>query len=188
MNKGENMNKAGIFFANGFEEIEGLTVVDVLRRADIAAEMISITAADEVTGAHGITVKMDQKIAAVNFDELDAIVLPGGGVGTANLEACEELMAALDRFHEQKRVIAAICAAPSILGHRGILKGRRACSYPDFESHLHGATVSREAAVCDGHIITGRGMGCSIQFSLAIVEYFQSHEAAAALAAKIVFG
>ncbi|MDR2889113.1 MAG: DJ-1/PfpI family protein [Lachnospiraceae bacterium] len=181
------MKKVGVFFAEGFEEIEGLTVVDILRRAGIETEMISITADRKVTGGHGITIMTDATIDQIEGSALAMIVLPGGGQGTANLEACESLMTAVDEFHARQRPIAAICAAPSILGHRGILQGRVACSYPDFEGHLHGATVSREPAVCDGHVITGRGMGCAIQFSLAIVEYLKSREAADQIATSIIF-
>ena len=115
------------------------------------------------------------------------IVLPGGGLGTQNLEACEALMAQVDAFVAQGRPVAAICAAPSILGHRGFLKGRKACSYPSFESHLEGAEVMHQPAVIDGNIVTGRGMGAAVPFALAVLEKLQGADTAQKMAAQIVY-
>lgn len=129
-----NHEQSGGFFATGYEEIEALTVVDILRRADIETPMVSITEERTVTGSHAISVAMDAVLSEINFDEVDMIVLPGGGLGTQNLEACEALMAQVDAFVAQGRPVAAICAAPSILGHRGFLKGRKACSYPSLKA------------------------------------------------------
>lgn len=181
------MSKIGIFFSEGYEEIEALTVVDLARRVGIDIDMISIDGSAEVAGSHGIVVKMDKTLEETDFDSLDMIVLPGGLPGTNGLEKCEPLMQQLDAFYEQGKYVAAICAAPSIFGHRGYLKGRKATSFPTFESHLDGAEVTGGAAEVDGNVITGRGMGCSIPFALAIVEQFQGKEAADALAAKIVY-
>lgn len=182
------MGKVCIFFAQGYEEIEALAVVDLLRRAGIETDMVSITKEKEVTGSHGVTVRMDKLFDEVDFEAADMLVLPGGMPGTKNLEAFEPLMEKLDAFYEGKKCIGAICAAPSILGHRGMLKGRRACSFPEFESHLEGAEVTDNPAEISDFIITGRGMGCAVDFGLAIVEKFQGKEAAAALADKVVYG
>lgn len=182
------MGRIGIFFAEGYEEIEALTVVDILRRAGFETDMISINGNRQVTGSHAMTVQMDKLLEEVDFDALDMIVLPGGMPGTRNLEACERLMRQVDIFYETGRQLAAICAAPSILGHRGMLKGRKACAFPDFESHLEGAEVTRAPAQTDGNIITGRGMGCAIDFALAIVEKLKDKEQAATLADKIIYG
>ena len=181
------MSKAAVFFGTGYEEIEALTVVDILRRAGVETPMVSITGERSVTGSHDIKVEMDALIDEINFDELDLIVLPGGGQGTKNLEACEPLMAQVDAFVSQNKLVAAICAAPSILGHRGILKGKKACSYPTFESHLEGAQVMQQPAVIDGNIITGRGMGASVPFGLAVLEKMQGAEAAKKMAETIVY-
>ena len=180
------MSKAAIFFGTGYEEIEALTVVDILRRAGITADLVSITGEREVTGSHGITVKMDQLFEEVDFDSVDIIVLPGGMPGTTNLEAYNPLMDKVDEFYRQDKYIAAICAAPSILGHKGILKGKKACSNPGFESHLEGADVKQEPAVVDGHIITSRGMGTAIPFGLAILEQFAGEEAVVQMRRKLV--
>lgn len=181
------MSKAAVFFGTGFEEIEALTVVDILRRADVETDMVSVMEERSVTGSHKITVEMDKLLADVDFDSLDVIVLPGGMAGTDNLEACEPLMQQVDRFVANGKVVAAICAAPRILGHRGHLKGRKACSYPSFESHLEGAEVLHQPAVIDGNIVTGRGMGASVPFGLAILEKLKGKEAAQQMAEKIVF-
>ena len=180
------MSKAAVFFGTGYEEIEALAVVDILRRAGVDTPMVSITGERSVTGSHDIKVEMDALLEEVNFDEFDLIILPGGGLGTKNLEACEPLMKQVDAF-AQNKIVAAICAAPSILGHRGILKGKKACSYPTFESHLEGAEVMHQPAVIDGNIITGRGMGAAVPFGLAILEKLQGREAAQKMAETIVY-
>lgn len=181
------MSKAAVFFGTGYEEIEALTVVDLLRRAGVDTAMVSIMEERSVAGSHSITVEMDALIGEVDFGALDLIVLPGGMPGTKHLEACAPLMDEVDAFASQGRLVAAICAAPSILGHRGLLQGRKACSYPSFESHLEGAEVLQQPAVTDGNIITGRGMGAAIPFGLAILEKLQGEEAAKKMAETIVF-
>lgn len=130
---------------------------------------------------------MDKLLEEVDFAELDMIVLPGGMPGTKNLEACASLMEQVDAFYENGKYVAAICAAPSIFGHRGMLKGRNACSFPEFESHLEGAQVSKNSVEVSDKVITSRGMGCAIDFGLAIVAEFQGQDAADALAEKIVY-
>ena len=181
------MSRVAVFFFFLYEEIEALTVVDILRRADIETPMVSITEERTVTGSHAISVAMDAVLSEINFDEVDMIVLPGGGLGTQNLEACEALMAQVDAFVAQGRPVAAICAAPSILGHRGFLKGRKACSYPSFESRLEGAEVMHQPAVIDGNIVRGRGMGAAVPFALAVLEKLQGADAAQKMAAQIVY-
>lgn len=181
------MSRAAVFFGTGYEEIEALTVVDILRRAEVETIMVSVTDEKSVTGSHDIEVRMDAVIDEVDFEQIDVIVLPGGMPGTKKLEACESLMSQVDAFVSQNKIVAAICAAPSILGHRGILRGKQACSYPTFESHLEGAEVLHEPAVTDGNIITGRGMGTAIPFGLAILEKLRGKEAAEQMAKTIVY-
>ena len=181
------MSKAAVFFGTGYEEIEALTVVDILRRAGVETSMVSVTGERNVTGSHAVSVAMDALLSEVDFGSLDVIVLPGGMPGTMNLEACEALMVQVDAFMAQRKVVAAICAAPSILGHRGHLRGRRACSFPNFESHLEGAEVMDQPAVIDGNIVTGRGMGAAVPFALAILEKLQGKEAAEKMAVNIVY-
>lgn len=180
-------NKIGIFFGNGYEEIEALTVVDLCRRAGLSIDMISISDERKVAGSHGIVVEMDQILSEVDFDALDMIVLPGGMPGTKNLEACKGLMDQVDRFYENGKYVAAICAAPSILGHKGFVKGRKACCYPGFESAMEGAEVVKEEVVVSDHLIMSRGMGCAIPFGLKIVETFTNAETAKQLSDSVIY-
>ncbi|MBP3474801.1 MAG: DJ-1/PfpI family protein [Lachnospiraceae bacterium] len=181
------MSKAAVFFGTGYEEIEALTVVDILRRAGIETDMVSVTGERTVTSSHKVTAEMNETLEEVDFNSLDVIVLPGGMPGTKNLEACEPLMEQVDRFAAEGKLVAAICAAPSILGHRGHLQGKKACSFPSFEDHLEGAEVLRQPAVIDGNIITGRGMGAAVPFGLAILEKLQGKDAADQMAKTIVY-
>ena len=181
------MYKAAVFFTDGYEEIEALAVVDLLRRAQVEVLMVSVNDEAYATSSRGdIVVKMDADISAVDFDGLEMIILPGGP-GVGGFEKSSLLMEQIARFHEQEKPIAAICAAPGVLGRMGLLAGRRACSYPSVEGDLRGATVVKDKVVRDGHIFTARGMGCSIDFGLALVAYFKGDEAARELTEKIVY-
>lgn len=181
------MKKVGIFFAAGYEEIEALTVVDVLRRAGIEALCIAVDNQKQVMGAHQICVGMDMGIDEVDFDSLDMLVCPGGMQGTRGQEACEKLTAQLKSFCDKGSYIAAICAAPMIFGHMGILQGKKACIYPGMEENLTGAEVSWDEVVVDGNIITSRGMGTAIAFSLKLVELLIDKKTAEELGKKIVY-
>jgi len=176
-----------VFFANGYEEIEALTVVDLTRRAGIETWMVSITDEKTVTGSHGITVSMDKILKEVNFNEVDMIVLPGGMPGTLNLESCEPLMEKVKEFDANGKYISAICAAPTVFGHLGLLKGKKACCYPSMEDGLVGAEVTYETIAVADHILTSRGMGTAIDFGLQIIARFQGQEAADEMAGKIVY-
>lgn len=184
---GCGMSKIAVFFAEGFEEIEALTVVDLCRRAGIDTEMVSADAQDAVTGAHGICIKTDKILQEVEFEKVDMIVLPGGWPGTPNLEAQEGLMKQVDEFNRCGKMIGAICAAPSILGHRGLLEGKKACSFPGFEEQLTGAQVTKNKVEKDGNIITSRGMGTAFDFGLTIVEHFCGKEKRDELAKTTIY-
>ena len=173
------MKKLGIFMANGCEEIEGLAVVDLVRRTgEIEITTISISDTKQVEGAHKITFFADALASEVKFDELDGVILPGGMPGTLNLGADENVNAVIKKFAEEGKMVAAICAAPSVLGAAGILEGRHATCYPGFEDKLTGAEVLEDAVVIDGHVITSRGMGTAIDFGLAIIWYLLDDEKA----------
>ena len=176
-----------VFFAEGFEEIEALTVVDLARRAGIETWMVSVGEEKEVTSSHGITVSMDKVFSEVDFKEVDMIVLPGGMPGTLNLEKCVPLMEEVRKFNQEGKRISAICAAPTIFGHLGILKGRKACCYPGMENELEGAEVIYESIALSDHILTSRGMGTAMDFGLKIVSLIKSEEEAANLAEKICY-
>ncbi len=181
------MKKIAVFLGEGFEEIEALTVVDICRRAGIEVNMVSITGNGVVNGAHRIPVGMDMQFEDVDFEALDMIVLPGGMPGTRNLEAHEGLMEQVDSFYEAGKLVSAICAAPSIFGHRGMLKGRRACCFPGYEKDLEGAQVVYEPVVTDGHVITSRGMGTAMDFGLCITAILCGEAVATELAQKIIY-
>ena len=181
------MNKIGIFMADGCEEIEGLTVVDIVRRAGIDITTISISDKKEVAGAHGITFLADAKKDEVDFSTLDGIVLPGGMPGTINLGADETVDKVIREFAAGGKLVAAICAAPSVLGQAGILNGKHATSYPGFEPKLTGAVTSEDPVVQDGNVITSRGLGPAIAFALEIVSYFTDKKTADKLAESIIY-
>ncbi len=181
------MSRLAIFFAEGYEEIEALTVVDICRRCGLEIDMISVTGEREVKSSHGVTVRTDKTFEEADLEAFDMLILPGGMPGTKNLEAHAGLMAQVDAFYASGKYIGAICAAPSIFGHRGILKGRRACSYPSFESHLEGATVTAGPVEISDNVVTSRGMGTAIDFALAIAGIFVGKERAEKTAKAIVY-
>ena len=171
------MPKTAIFLADGFEEIEALTVVDLLRRANI----------ENVTGSHNITVEADALLEETDFDSLDMLILPGGMPGTTNLADCKALTDKIKEFDEKNKMLCAICAAPTVFGKLGILKGKKACCFPGREDDLLGADVQTSSVTKDGHFITSRGMGTAIDFGLAIIEHYQGSDAATSMASKIVY-
>lgn len=164
------MGKVYVFLAEGFEEIEGLTVVDLLRRAKIETEMVSVMEGKQIRGSHGIKVTADSMFADVDFSDAEMLVLPGGMPGTLNLGNHEGLCELLKKHYAEEKKIAAICAAPSVFGQLGFLNGRVATCYPGFESKLEGAIVCAAKVAVDGHVTTSRGMGTAIDFSLKIIE------------------
>lgn len=165
-----------VFLANGFEETEALTPVDMLRRCEL--EVITVGVGGQVTkGSHGISVVADisEKDICLN-DKLQMIILPGGMPGTLNLEASEQVQKAIDFCIKNDRYIAAICAAPSILGHKNILQNKEATCYMGFETQLNGALISNKKVCTDGKIITSRGAGTALEFSFEMVKNLISQE------------
>lgn len=159
-----------VMLANGFEEVEALTVVDVLRRANFDVQIVSITHSFQVEGAHGVIVNADNIFTEVSLAESELVVLPGGMPGALNLRNDETLCAVLKKRASENLAVAAICAAPFILGELGILQGKRATCYPGFEDKLAGATVTGAMVEWDGNIITGKGPAAAMEFALTIVE------------------
>lgn len=172
------MLKVCVFLADGFEEIEGLTVVDLLRRAGIETTMVSISENIVVSGTHGIRVEADRLFGEVDYKDIDMLVLPGGMPGTKKLGNNKELGMLIKEFNEKGKWIGAICAAPSILGEMGILRKRKAVCYPGFEEKLAGADYVDEKVVLDGNIITSKAMGTAISFSGKIIEVLCGKEKA----------
>ena len=159
-----------VFLAPGFEEIEALAVVDVLRRAELDVITVGV-GEDFVIGSHQIPVAADIYERNLVLDEkVQAIVLPGGMPGTLNLEKSAVVQKAIDWAIENNKLVCAICAAPSILGHKGLLNSKSATCFPGFEEELFGAKVSKDFVIKDGNIITAKGMGSAIEFGLQIAE------------------
>ena len=179
--------KTAIFLADGYEEIEALTVVDMLRRARITCDMISAGDEIETVGSHGIRVKADYLVSEIDFNEYECMILPGGNPGTKNLEANQYLMSKLDDFYIKGKLICAICAAPTIFAHRGYLNEKTAVCYPALESELEGASIPEEEVVKDGNIITSRGMGTSIAFAAKIIETLIDEKTAEDLLKAVVY-
>lgn len=174
-----------VFLANGFEEIEALTPVDILRRAGHEVRTVGV-GGKRVVGAHGILVEADIADSEYTDQAPTMVILPGGIPGTPNLEASSVVMGALDRAAATDAYIAAICAAPTILGHRGLLGGKQATCYPGMEGELLGASVAKGRVVQSGKIITGAGMGVALAFSLKLVEILSGEEEAARLRRAVI--
>lgn len=181
------MSSVNVFFATGYEEVEALTVVDILRRAGIETNMVSVTDDKMVKGAHGITVEADKLFEDID-DAADMIVLPGGIPGTPNLKAHKGLEDMIKRYADNKdKYLAAICAAPTVYGEMGLLKERVATCYPGMEDGLNCSAALEDKVVIDGHFITSRGMGTAIHFGLALVGILTDSETAEKLAHSIVY-
>ena len=163
-----------IFLDNGFEEIEAITTIDLLRRANIALTTVSVTNTQNVLGAHNIEVKADTLFQDVDFSDAEMLILPGGAT---NLIECKSLCDLLVQHNEQEKLIAAICAAPSVLGRLGILQGKQATCYPGFEHYL-GESYIDGLVVESKNIITAKGPGLSSDFAFCIIEKIANSEVA----------
>ena len=161
--------KVVVPLAEGFEEIEFSTIVDILRRAGIAVTVAGLKE-EGINGAHGIRVTPDTLIDKVSADDFDAIVLPGGNPGYVNLGKSEKVLNLVRGMHEKNKYVTAICAAPSVLAKAGVIQGKRATIFPGMEGTLTGAQHSKERVVVDGRIITSQGPGTAIEFAIKLVE------------------
>ena len=171
------MKQVALLVADGFEEVEVVTVVDFLRRAGIKVYLTSI-AGTTVTGSHHIILTADKMFAQLP-DDLDALILPGGMPGAANLAQSEDVLNLIRKTNKNNKLVAAICAAPAlVLGASGVLNGRDFTCYPGFEKQLTGAAWKTDRVVNDANIITSRGPGTSAEFAIAIIEYLIGKEAA----------
>lgn len=180
------MKKAIVFLANGFEEMEALGTIDILRRGGIEVTTVSITADPVVTGAHNVPVTADTTLEKAALAGADALVLPGGMPGAANLNDSEPVKEALLQQYREGKIVAAICAAPMVLGGLGLLKGRNATCYPGFEPKLIGANVTGESVEVSDNVITGRGPGLVINFGLTLVGAIKSQAVAEEVAAGLL--
>ena len=176
-----------VFLANGFEEVEALTPVDLLRRAGKEVVLAGV-GGKTITGSHGTKIECDITANEIVLGgDLEMIVLPGGMPGTLHLEKSEIVQTAVDFCAEREIFIGAICAAPSILGHKGLLSGRKAIAYPGFETQLDGAEISTHSVVQDGFIVTAQGAGAATAFGLKLAEVLCGAAVSEKLAAAICY-
>lgn len=182
------MSKVYAFMANGLEEVECLAAVDVMRRAGIDVTLVSVTGEKFVTGSHGFVIGTDALFEEVDCDEADVLFLPGGMPGTLNLAAHEGLTKAICKFADEKKRLAAICAAPSVLGQLGLLHGKAATCYPGFGEKLEGAVyMSRAGVVTDDNITTARGLGYALDLGLELTELLCGADKADEIKASIQY-
>ncbi len=164
------MNTVAIHLAEGFEETEAVSTIDVMRRAGVNVIIVSITGKLIVTGNHNISVQADKLFEDVNYDNISMIILPGGMPGAKNLDNHEGIKQKIKAFYNEGRYLSAICAAPLVFGNLGILDGEKAVCYPGFEKHLKGADIQKDVVVESGQFITARGPGAALKFGMKIVE------------------
>ena len=181
------MKTVYIFLAEGFEEMEAVTPLDLLRRVGINAKLVSTGPSLQVMGAHNILFTADFLFDEAAANIADGIILPGGMPGTLNLLAHQGLCSLIRSYYEAQKPVCAICAAPLILGELGLLTGKTATIYPGMENRLKGALPSKNQVCADGNIITSRGPGTAIPFALKLAEIFAGKEAAEKLTADIVY-
>ena len=176
-----------VFLATGFEYIEAIAPVDIMRRAGLEVQTVSITGEEIVTSAHGVGIASDLLLSDVDFSSAEMLVLPGGLPGSTNLDACKPLTEAIKRHFESGGPIAAICAAPLVYGHLGLLQGRRATCYPGVERELKGATYTAAIVERDGNIITGKGPAAAFEFGYTIVDFFLGEGASQPLRQGMIY-
>ena len=164
-----------IFLAEGFEELEAAAPADILRRAGFDVKTVGI-GEQTVAGSHGIKVSADITDVQISVDDMDMVILPGGTAGTKNLERSPIVRASINYCAQNGKYVAAICAAPSVLGHMGLLNGQTAICYPGYESSLEGAVISKDPVCVSGKYITGKGAGVAVDFALKIVEVLGGKE------------
>ncbi|MBE5958566.1 MAG: DJ-1/PfpI family protein [Lachnospiraceae bacterium] len=169
------MKKVYAFFAEGFEEVEALMVIDLLRRTH-EVEVVTASITDEimVKSSHGFNIMADKVISDINFDDGDMIFLPGGMPGTTNLAGCKTLTEQVSKYNEEGKYLAAICAAPSILGGLGLVKGKNVTCFPGFEEQMEGANCLGTKVVTDGNIITAKGLGAALEMGLELINILVS--------------
>jgi len=178
--------KVLLHLAPGFEEIEAVTTIDILRRADINIEVVSIIDCLHVVGAHGIDIRADIGFDRANYDNADMIILPGGQPGSHNLSKHKGLEEKILAHYEKGKWLAAICAAPLVYGRLGLLEGVEAICYPSFEPELKGAKISEDIVVVSGNFITGKGPGVTMDFALEIVKQLKGEEKAKQIAQGLI--
>ena len=174
-----------MFLADGFEEVEALCPLDILRRAGLEVTTVGVGGKDVIQGSHGITVHADIPDVMYRDSSPEMIILPGGMPGSTNLDSSKTVDAALRAGAKNGAFLCAICAAPLVLGKRGLLRGKNAVCYPGFEQYLEGAIISESGVVHDGKCITAKGMGAAFEFGLELVRALKDNETAERIRASV---
>lgn len=182
------MKKVIIFLADGFEEVEALTVVDYLRRVDISVDLVSISDSLEVKGAHEVVVQSDMTLENLeDIDKYDGAIIPGGMPGASNIRDCDEVIRIIKKLNSDKKLLAAICAGPIVLDRAGVIEGKNITSYPGFEQELSKSKLSKDGVVRDENVITGKGPIFAVDFALEIVDYLLGDRAVKELKTGILY-
>ena len=184
--KNFEVNRILVYLAPGFEEIEAVTIIDLLRRAGLDVTVAGLQP-DQVTGSHGITVIPDIFYVDADADDYDGLVLPGGQPGSSNLKSNVQVLQTVKKYHKQNKLIAAICAAPTVLAEAGILKNRKVTSYPEEKEAFSSSEYLDSAVVKDGMVVTSRGVGTAIEFVLELIKIIRDEAASNKLAARILW-
>ncbi len=187
MKKGEVQLKIIVFLAEGFEEVEAITVIDYLRRVGVDVDTVSITEQNEVEGAHSIKVIADLLIDDIKQEDYDGLVIPGGMPGATNLRDEKKVIDIVKKMNGGNKLIAAICAGPIVLEKAGVISGKKVTSYPGFDKELLSANYTEEKVIKDGNIITSRGPALAVDFAIEIVGYLLCDKRAEALKKDILY-
>ena len=179
--KADDMAKVYEFLADGFEDIEALGPVDVLRRGGLEVKTVSISGNAEVVSAHGVEVKADLLFGDADFSDADLLLIPGGMPGAKNIDEHEGVRRALAAHAAKGKLIGAICAGPMVLGHLGLLRGKRATCYPGFERELDGADYTAAQCTVDGNVVTGKGPGATLEYAYTLLGLFKPEHVVASL-------
>ncbi len=181
------MVKTAVLFAPGFEEVEGLTIVDILRRAAIDTIMVGVET-QEIAGAHDITIRTDKLLDDININEIDALILPGGSPGFINLRQNPTVLSLIQKVHHQKKIVAAICASPSVLSTAGILAQKKATIYPGMEEEItnSGGILTDDLVVVDENIVTSKGPATTMLFTLKLVELLKDKKTSKEVEKKVL--
>ena len=171
------MVNTAVLFATGFEEVEGLTVVDLLRRANINTIMVGVEE-KKVTGAHDVNITTDKTLDEINIDQLDALILPGGAPGFQNLRKNKRVLSMIKDAYEKKKIVAAICASPSVLATACVLKNKKATIYPGMEEEIKKGEgiIYDDLVVVDNNIVTSKGPATTMLFALKLIELLKDKE------------
>ncbi len=172
------MKTTAVHLITGFEEIEAISIIDVLRRANVNVKIVSMTKEKSVKGSHNVSIESDIMFEDVDYSEIDMIILPGGMPGSTNLLAHNGLVEKIKEFNQNKKYLSAICAAPLVFGQSGILKNKEAVCYPGFEKYLDGAKITDKDVILSENVVTSKGVGTALPFALKLVELLTTKETA----------